>query len=261
MGFSPLKIVLAAGCLLIAHPSFAEQTVQKPIAKDTKAAITAAINHANRPFEDRIQDTKRQPQAIMEYFDIKPGTVVLDVLAGSGYYSELFSKVVGDKGKVIMHNDKHFLKYYGKGLAKRLGDGKRLANAERIDISLNILGLEENSLDTIFIGLGYHDFYYVFDNETINVPKVLAKFKRFLKPGGTIAIIDHEAVAGAPSSVGHSLHRIDPKLVKADMKRAGFSFDGELPLLLNSTDDKSKKIWDIPSGKTSRFVYRFKNGK
>jgi predicted methyltransferase len=179
----------------------------------------------------------------MNYFDIKPG-----------------STVVGEQGKVIIHNDKHFLKYYGTALAKRLGGPKRLSNAERIDISLNTLDLAENSVDTIFIILGYHDFYYIFsETEIINVPKVLAKFKKFLKPGGTVAIVDHEAVKGAPYSVGNTLHRIDPELVKADMKKAGFTLDGELSILQNSTDDKTKKIWDIPGRQTSRLVMRFKN--
>jgi predicted methyltransferase len=183
-------------------------------------------------------------------------------LAGSGYYSELLSAIVGPKGKVIIHNDKHFLKYYGNDLSERLGAGKRLANTERIDISLNNLTLRENSVDTIFLALGYHDFYYVMSkSEKIDVEKVLAKFRRFLKPNGIIGIIDHEALKGAHSNVGNTLHRIDPQLVKNEMAVAGFVFDGELDILKNTTDIKSKKIWDIPNSKTSRFVLRFRNIK
>jgi predicted methyltransferase len=252
MQFSTFKVMLVASSLLLATPSFAD--------KASLQAIKAAITHPDRPASDAKDDAKRKPEAIMNYFDIKPGSTVLDVLAGSGYYSEMLSRVVGEQGKVIIHNDKHFLKYYGTKLAKRLDGGKRLSNAERIDISLNTLDLAENSVDTIFIILGYHDFYYIFsETEIINVPKVLAKFKKFLKPGGTIAIVDHEAVKGAPASVGNTLHRIDPQLVKADMKKAGFTLDGELSILQNSTDDKAKKIWDIPGRQTSRFVMRFKN--
>jgi predicted methyltransferase len=82
--------------------------------------------------------------------------------------------------------------------------------------------------------------------------------RRFLKPNG---IIDHEAVKGAPSNVGNTLHRIDPQIVKSEMSDAGFVFDGELDILKNTRDDKSKKIWDIPNSNTSRFVLRFKNIK
>ncbi|MCJ8319282.1 MAG: methyltransferase domain-containing protein [Colwellia sp.] len=225
-------------------------------------AITSAVFNLKRPTLDLIKDKNRQPKEILTFFNVAPGTVVLDVLAGSGYYSELLSAVVGPEGKVIIHNDKHFLKYYGANLSERLGTGERLANAKRLDISLNNLELKENSIDTIFLVLGYHDFYYVMnESEKIDVEKVLAKFRKFLKPNGVIGIIDHEAVKGAPNNVGNTLHRIDPQLVKREMADAGFVLDGELDILKNTTDDKSKKIWDIPNSKTSRFVLRFKNIK
>ena len=224
--------------------------------------IKSAIYNSERSEEDLSKDINRQPEKIIKFFNVTPETVVLDVLAGSGYYSEILSAVVGPKGKVIIHNDKHFLKYYGENLAKRLGNGERLSNAKRIDISLNNLELKENSIDTIFLVLGYHDFYYVMnESEKIDVAKVLSKFRRFLKPNGVIGIIDHEAAEGAPSSTGNTLHRIDPQIVKDEMAAAGFVLDGEISILKNTSDDKSKKIWDIPNSKTSRFVLRFKNIK
>ncbi|MBA6257506.1 MULTISPECIES: class I SAM-dependent methyltransferase [unclassified Colwellia] len=224
--------------------------------------IEAVLNDDKRTKPDYLKDEHRKPTEILTFFNVTPETVVLDVLAGSGYYSEILSGVVGSKGKVIIHNDKHFLKYYGKSLSERLGNGERLANTKRIDISLNNLELEENSIDTILLILGYHDFYYVMDGaEKIAVEKVLSNFRRFLKPNGIIGIIDHEAVKGAPSNVGNTLHRIDPQIVKSEMSDAGFVFDGELDILKNTRDDKSKKIWDIPNSNTSRFVLRFKNLK
>jgi predicted methyltransferase len=45
------------------------------------------------------------------------------------------------------------------------------------------------------------------------------------------------------------------------MTAAGFVMDGESSVLQNNTDDKTKKIWDIPNGMTSRFVLKFINSK
>ena len=228
----------------------------------SEQAIKSGVNNLKRPTLDLIKDKNRKPEEVLTFFNVAPGTVVLDVLAGSGYYSEILSAVVGPKGKVIIHNDKHFLKYYGTKLSERLGTGERLANVKRMDISLNNLELKENSVDTIFLVLGYHDFYYVMnESEKIDVEKVLAKFRKFLKPNGVIGIIDHEAIKGAPNNVGNTLHRIDPQIVKREMADAGFVLDGELDILKNTTDDKSKEIWDIPNSKTSRFILRFKNIK
>lgn len=227
---------------------------------ESEETIKASISHSQRLKTDFIKDEYRKPQEILTFFDISSESTVLDILAGSGYYSEILSRVVGPKGKVIIHNDAHFLKYYGKDLSERLKEGERLSNTIRIDTSLNSLELKENSVDTILLVLGYHDFYYVMESaEKINVTTVLAKFKKFLKPNGIVGIIDHEAKSGAPRDVGHTLHRIDPQIVKSEMTKAGFSFDGELNVLRNTTDDKSKKIWNVPNGSTSRFVYRFRN--
>jgi len=254
MNILNIRILLLTICILVLTTAKANAF--------TKQAIESALDSSKRPLSDVVKDSNRKPKEILTFFKVTPETVVLDVLAGSGYYSEILSKVVGVNGKVIIHNDKHFLKYYGKDLSQRLGNGERLSNVERMDISLNNLELTENSIDTIILALGYHDFYYVMnESEKINVAKVLAKFKKFLKPNGLIGIIDHEAMKGAPSNVGNTLHRIAPQIVKSEMTAAGFVFDGELDILKNTTDDKSKKIWDIPNSKTSRFVLRFKNIK
>lgn len=254
MKFSFIKTIIAASYILLATNVQANAISEQ--------AIKAAIKDKARPATDIRKDANRKPEQILNFFKVKPKTAVLDVLAGSGYYSEMLSHIVGNEGKVIIHNDKHFLKYYGKSLTKRLGKEGRLANTKRIDISLNNLELEENSLDTIFLVLGYHDFYYIMsESEKINVSKVLAKFRKFLKPDGIIGIVDHDAIDGAPSNVGNTLHRIDKKIVKDEMIAAGFVFDAELSILENTTDDKSKAIWDIPGRNTSRFVMRFKNKK
>jgi predicted methyltransferase len=254
MKFTCIKILVISCYLLIGT------AVQASI--EVAQAIKQAVHHPDRLAEDSLKDAKRKPEEILNFFNIAPGDKVLDVLAGSGYYSELLSHVVGSNGKVIIHNDKHFLQYYGEDLAKRLGNGERLANVERMDVSLNDLELQENSLDDIFLILGFHDFYYVFSEaEKIDVTKVLAKFRLFLKPGGTVAVVDHQAEDGAPSSVGGTLHRIDPQLVIEQMTAAGFVMDGESSVLQNNTDDKTKKIWDIANGMTSRFVLKFINSK
>ena len=70
----------------------------------SEQAIESAVNGDKRPVADLMKDNNRKPKEILSFFNVTPETVVLDVLAGSGYYSELLSAVVGPKGKVIIHN-------------------------------------------------------------------------------------------------------------------------------------------------------------
>ena len=58
---------------------------------------------------------------------------------------------------------------------------------------------------------------------------------------------------------GREDHRIDPKVVKADFKRAGFVFAGSSDVLRNPADDHSLLVFDPKiRGKTDRFIFKFK---
>jgi predicted methyltransferase len=80
-----------------------------------------------------------------------------------------------------------------------------------------------------------------------------------IKPGGSLGIVDHQAVSGSPAETGSTLHRIDSAIVIADLEGAGFVLDGKSNVLANAEDDHSKGVFD-PSvrGKTDRYVLRFK---
>jgi predicted methyltransferase len=111
--------------------------------------------------------------------------------------------------------------------------------------------------------LNYHDTYW--ESAKYNFPRMepaafLRTVFQAMKPGGTIAVIDHAANAGGDTrDVVEKLHRIDPAVVRRDFEAAGFVLDGQSNLLANPADDHSKQVFD-PSirGKTDRFVYRFR---
>jgi predicted methyltransferase len=81
-----------------------------------------------------------------------------------------------------------------------------------------------------------------------------------VKPGGTVAVIDHVATPGGdPREVVDKLHRIDPARLRADFERAGFVLEAQSDMLRNPADDHSKNVFE-PSirGNTDRVVYRFR---
>src|SRR5437763_4820540 len=81
-----------------------------------------------------------------------------------------------------------------------------------------------------------------------------------MKPGATIGVIDHVAAPNSDTrATVEKFHRIDPNVVKADFKRAGFVFVGESKLLANPSDDHNVLVFDPKvRGKTDRFVFKFK---
>ena len=62
----------------------------------------AAVAHRGRPASDLSRDALDHPAELLRLAGIAPGMHVADVLAGSGYYSELLSYIVGPSGKVLL---------------------------------------------------------------------------------------------------------------------------------------------------------------
>src|ERR1700689_2229081 len=135
----------------------------------------AAAAHRGRPPSDLPRDALDHPAELLRLAGIAPGMHVADVLAGSGYYSELLSYVVGPSGKVLLINNATY-DGWSEGLDARLA-GNRLPNVEHLTVDLNHMNLPAHSLDAVLLIKIYHDLYWVGPKEkwpTIDVDSVLA---------------------------------------------------------------------------------------
>ncbi|MEO7387645.1 MAG: methyltransferase domain-containing protein [Gammaproteobacteria bacterium] len=243
-----------------------EDAVKRPAVRRSptdpaEQAVIAAVANAARPASDRVRDEPRQSAAVLTFFRIAPGTTVLDLYSGGGYYTELLSYIVGANGRVVAHNNTPYLAFAKDDLAGRFPPG-RLPNVERLLAENNQLQLPEGRFDAVLMTDVYHDIYFVDEKAgwpRIDGPKMLAEVFRSLKPGGVLGVVDHAALPGAPPETGGTLHRIDPALLKRDITAAGFVLDAESDVLVNPADDRTKTAFD-PSvqGRTDQVVLRFR---
>ena len=224
------------------------------------ADYAGAVANAARTDKDRARDEGRQPAEVLEFFGLQPGMKVLDMFAGGGYYTEIISYVVGPDGSVVSHSNEAYKNFVGDEATQRYADG-RLANVSILMAENNELVLPSEEFDAITLVLAYHDFYYAAPNDgwpKINGPRLLAELYKGLKPGGVLGVVDHVAEAGSPRETGGTLHRIDPAIVVAEMKMAGFRLDGESSVLRNPEDDHLLHMANpAVRGKTDRVMMRF----
>ena len=89
----------------------------------------AAVASETRPEADLARDAGRKPEAVLEFFGIQPGDIVLEMWAGAGYYTELLAHVVGESGKVVAHINTPMLGFSGEEHTNRHVDD-RLPNTE-----------------------------------------------------------------------------------------------------------------------------------
>jgi len=226
-----------------------------------ESLYSQAVNNSARSENDRQRDPLRKPGEVMQFFGIEPGTRVLDMFSGGGYYSELLSYVVGQSGSVVAHTNTAYTNFVGDEATNRYANG-RLPNVEILQAENNELLLPADEFDTVLLVLTYHDIYYI-DPENgwpkIDGPALLAELYKGMKSGAVLGVVDHVALPGAPQEAGNTLHRIDPALARAEIEEAGFVFEDEAEMLRNPDDDHAKPMGDQSiRGKTDRFVMRFR---
>lgn len=240
---APLILVLALP--LSAHGS------------DATDGLAATLAAGERSDAEKQRDDGRKPAEVVAFLGIEPGMAVVDLLAAGGYYTEVLSVAVGEKGKVYAQNSPGLLKMFDgaadKAMTTRL-EGGRLANVERLDVDLAEAGLAAGSIDVAITALNFHDIHNGSGAEA--AAGFLKKVYRVLKPGGVLGIIDHD---GNEDADNKSLHRIPKSVVLAAIEASPFELDASSDMLRNPADDHSHNVFeDSIRGKTDRFVLRLR---
>jgi predicted methyltransferase len=234
----------------------------------TELELSQVLSHPNRPAEDTKRDSTRLPAKIMAFAGIASDDHVLDLFAGGGWYTELFSRAVGENGKVYVQNDAVIWRFAEEGLTARTKDD-RLNNLIRFDgVAIVDITIPESSVDIAFMALNYHDLFFIdtiqngkkvqLREDVIDYKTALTTIKNTMKDDGVFIIIDHFAKPGSGYDAANILHRIDPNIIKFQMDDMGFKLAEEAFYLRNLEDDLSKVVFDSSvRGKTDRFIYKF----
>jgi predicted methyltransferase len=246
--FGSFASAMVAAGLLVAPVTAADKV---------PAAISAAVADAGRPDADKQRDADRKPAEVVAFAGIKKGDHVAELLPGGGYFTRIFSKVVGEQGVV------HALAPPPRpnapaGAPDPAAAVTAIANDyKNVKVSTLSPGkVAPEPVDVVWTSLNYHDLH--------NRPNAdLAAFNKgvfdALKPGGTYIVIDHAAEKGSGTRDTSTLHRIDPEQVKKEVTAAGFKLEGESDALRNPQDPRTGGVRDAAvRGKTDQFVLKFR---
>jgi len=163
--------------------------------------------------EDPKRDVYQKPAEVVAALALKPGEVVADIGAGSGYFAVRLAKEVGPAGRVYGVDVSPEMVVH---LNRRLRDAG-ITNVQTILSAPDDPLLLDASVDRFFIC----DTWHHIDDQA----KYLALMRRMLRPGGQVAMIDfqkRELPVGPPLAM--KIARED--LIK-QMEGAGFRLAGE----------------------------------
>lgn len=190
----------------------------------------------------------------MDFLGVQPGMTVVELMAGRGYYAELLARRVGDEGRVYVHNTPFVLERFAAEPIRARLEQPALHNARPLETELEDPGLPRG-VDVVMMALFFHDLYW----QEVDRVRMLREIHRALDDDAVFGIIDHRARDGAGTEHVKSLHRIEERVVQAELEAAGFELVETSDLLAHPEDDRSKSAFDPTiRGKTDRFIHKYK---
>ncbi len=215
------------------------------------AAVVAA---PDRLSTDRDIDKRRNPRELLAYTGVRPGMKVLDVNSGSGYTTELLSRVVGPAGVVYAQDSQAVVERVKDRFEKRLQNApmKNMVRVVRDYADPVPPGVRDLDLVTLFFF--YHD---IANMKGVDRVQMNRRIYEALKPGGVYVIADHSARPGEGTSVTGTVHRIEEGVVRREVEAAGFQFVGEGGFLRNPEDPRDMH-WNKSNVRVDEFVLKFR---
>ena len=222
-------------------------------------AATSPLADPARPADEVARDAARKPMELIAFSGLKAGDRVIDFIPATGYWSKIFSGVVGPTGVVYATVPAQAETRFAPMTAKIADFATTHANV-KVVIDKGSLAPADGPVDMLWTAQNYHDL----NNGPIPGVTSLVNKAVFaaLKPGGVYLIIDHSAPAGSGVTDTKTLHRIEEAAVRKDVEAAGFVFEGASDVLRNPADPRTANVF-APEirGKTDQFVLKFRKPK
>jgi arsenite methyltransferase len=128
--------------------------------------------------EDPQRDAYQKPQEVLAALNIKPGEVIADIGAGSGYFTFPLARRVGETGKVYAVDVSPDMILQ---INRRIRDFR----------STNVVSVLSDADDPLLPSASVDRFLFCDSWHHIeNQPKYLSQIKRLLKPRGEVVMID-----------------------------------------------------------------------
>ena len=230
----------AAVAVLVAVPLVAAQATN----------FAVLLSSSERTDADKARDADRKPAEVMAFAGVKPGAKVAELAPGGGYFTRLLTLAVGPGGHI----------YTGSA---RPNTPLQAWAATRPNVTWAAVppgeALAPVPVDIVWTTQNYHDF----KNNKIGDADAAALTNRAafaaLKAGGVYLVSDHEAAAGAGTTVTSTLHRIESTAVIREVEAAGFRLEARSNLLRHPADDHTLRVVESGiRGHTDQFVLRFR---
>ena len=206
----------AAAALFAAAASFAiAQANTHPV---SGRRIANVMGHEGAAWLERSErEAEEAPTRAIAALEVRPGQVVADVGAGSGYYAMLLSKAVGAGGRVYATDIQPEM----LALIKKKLESTRTSNVEVVLGTSTESRLPDRAIDLALMVDVYH--------ELAQPQAFLRSLKRALKPDGRLVLIEfRKETAWVPI---REEHKMTVREARLELEHEGYRFDRVIDVL------------------------------
>ncbi|TVZ37921.1 putative methyltransferase [Alteromonadaceae bacterium 2753L.S.0a.02] len=252
--FLALSLVLLASC--------GQNTSKVDAGDDTTKVITQVL--AEQSDEVKARFVYRHPAETLAFFEITPGSTVVEALPGGGWYSKILLPIVGPNGQLVGADyayemwkkfgffDDKFLEARKTWTTSWPQETKDWGIPNSATTSAILLGAVPEELkataDTVLFIRALHNLAR-FEKDGGYLTAALASAYDVLKPGGIVGVVQHQAREAMPDEWASGQNGyLKKSFVIAQMEQAGFEFVADSAMNENPKDQPTTAdvVWRLP---------------
>ena len=173
--------------------------------------IAQVMSHYGIDWLERDErEMEENTSLLLKNLAVKPGMVIADIGAGSGYHSALLSKMVGTGKVLAVDVEPEMIAYLNERIKQ-----EKLSHIVPVLSAEQELSLPVNSVDMMLLVDVYHEFSYPYE--------MAISMRTALKPGGKLVLVEFRSED--PAVPIKTIHKMSKAQAIKEFKAAGFTFD------------------------------------
>ena len=216
-------------------------------------SLKFAVNNNLRGSENISRDKYRNPYETLSFFEISRNKKVLEVIPGTGWYTEIISKYMRGTRNfyVLMYGQPKLdiLKKIQKKFSEKFDNNESFGDVKKLYFNENLDVTDKN---------GYFDLIVTFRNthnwlQMNKADEAYKSISKLLKKGGILGVVQHRASENDEENFSKGYVKED-FLIK-QIEKQGLKFIEKSEINSNPRDLKNYKkgVWSLPP--------RFSDGK
>jgi len=156
---------------------------------------------------------------ILKTLNIQPGQTITDIGSGGGFFTFLFSHIVGEKGTVYaIDTNEDFLNYI---ISQAAENG--LTNIKTVLATEESIPIPHHSVDLVFVRNVYHHLQ--------NRVQYFTQVKYLLSPSARVSIIEYSRQGSILSFHRRCGHNVPQEIIVEEMNKAGYTTSASFDFL------------------------------